>query len=619
MSFIAKHFKLIIFLTTSLIITTAILIFIFLKPFSPFPIISDARYVDVCDKNTPNCHVTNLPYQDTALSTDDRVTDLLNRMTIAEKIGQMALIEKNSLHDLNDIAKYGLGALMSGGGGKPDDNTGEGWYKMVNNFNTYSQKTRLSIPLLYGIDANHGHSNLPEATIFPHSIGLGASRDPKLVEEVAKATAEEVAATGIYWIFSPNLDVAEDTRWGRTYETFGSDPALVGILGQAYIKGLQSYNQDGITMTAAAKHYFGNGSSAWGTSINKNFFIDQGDSNISEDELRNIHLAPFKKAVDAKVKSIMVGLNKWNGEKISANKYLITGILKEELNFQGFVFSDWYGVYEKEGNKYKALVKSINSGIDMIMLPYDYESFSTYMLQALTNGDISQTRVDDAVRRILKVKFETGLFDKVEAGSPDFQIIGSKPHRELARKAVIKSLVLLKNNNSVPISKNTPKILVAGSAADNIGIQSGGWTVEWQGIDGNWIPGTTILQGIKDAVSPSTKVEYDINGNFINQQGMADIGIAIVGEKPYAEGWGDKENPKLSEEDVKAIDNLRSLSKKLIVIIVSGRDLNIKEYTNNWDAIIAAWLPGNEGQGVADVLFGDFPFTGALPINWELE
>lgn len=617
MNFRFRPTKLIIFLTTLLLLAAAGLGYIFFKPFSS-PIFPSIAYVTVCDEKDIECRETNLPYQNSALPVDARVDDLINRMTTAEKIGQMALIEKNSINNLNNVAKYGLGALMSGSGGKPDDNTPEGWLQMVENFQSYSQKTRLGIPILYGVDANHGHSNIPGATIFPHFIGLGASGDHDLVRDVAKATAEEVAATGIYWIFSPDLDVAKDTRWGRTYETFGSDQKMVGILGQAYIDGLQSFNQNGLTIAATAKHYIGNGSSELGSSINKDFLIDQGNSNISENELRQIHLEPFRQAIKTGVKSVMVGLNKWNGQKISENKYLLTDVLKEELGFQGFVVSDWYGVYEEEEDKYNALVKSINAGIDMIMLPFDYKFFSNSMRRALANGDISQARLDDAVRRILKVKFEIGLFDKVATDSSNLKSIGSEEHRELARMAVRKSLVLLKNNNAVPISKNAPQILVAGSAANNLGKQSGGWTVEWQGIDGNWIPGTTILKGIQGMVSSYTKVEYDLKGNFSDQKSKADVGIAVVGESPYAEGWGDNVNPKLSQEDIETIYNLKKISKKIIVIIISGRPLDIKEYKNDWDVIIAAWLPGSEGQGVADVLFGDFPFTGILPVGWNL-
>lgn len=606
-----NNLKLIILLAISVVAA----VYIFFNPFYSAP--KNEKYVSFCEDD--QCHNTNLPYQNPALSIDVRVDDLISRMTVAEKIGQMALIEKKSITDFDDIARYGLGALVSGGGGKPVENTPAGWLEMINNFQKYSQKTRLGIPLLYGADANHGNSNIPGATIFPHSIGLGASNDSDLVRNVARATAEEVMASGINWIYSPNLDVVQDTRWGRTYETFGSDTETVSVLGEAYINGLQSFSQSGLKLATAAKHYVGNGSAEWGSSINKDFFMDQGNTNISEENLRKNQLAPFKRAVDAKVNSIMVGLNKWNGSKISTNKYLLTDVLKKEFGFQGFLFSDWYGVYEKEWDKYRALVNSINAGLDMVMLPFDYKYFSDSMHRALANGDISQSRVDDAVRRILKVKFEIGLFDNTSTDSPDLKSIGSKQNRELAREAVRKSLVLLKNKKTVPLSKNISKILVSGSAADNIGKQSGGWTVEWQGIDGNWIPGTTILKGIQNTVSPRTKVEYDLKGNFADQKGMADVGIAVVGESPYAEGWGDNENPKLTEEDVQAIYNLKKISKKIVVIIVSGRPLDITQYTDDFDAIVAAWLPGTEGQGVADVLFGDYTFTGKLPIEWKME
>lgn len=605
------------FFSSKLFITFAAF-FLLMVPVLAYVFRSDVKYVEVCDENNSECYKANIPYRNPELSIEERLDDLMGRMTTAEKIGQMALIEKNSVSDPNDIAKYGLGALVSGGGGKPEDNSPAGWLSMVSEFQSYSQKTRLGIPLFYGIDANHGHSNVIGATIFPHSIGLAASRDPDLVREVAKATAEEVANTGINWIYSPDMDVALDMRWGRVYETFGSDPEVVGVLGAAYIEGAQSFDPGGRKIAASAKHYVGNGSTKWGSAMSKEYFIDQGDSVISEEEMRRIHIAPFQKAVDAGVKSVMVGLNRWNGEKVSADKHLITDILKGEMGFQGFVVSDWYGVYDKESDRYDATVRAINAGVDMAMLPYDYKYFSESMHRALANGDISQSRIDDAVSRILKAKFETGLFDKDAKDVYDLEVVGCEPHRELARRAVRQSLVLLKNDGAVPISKNTLKIFVSGSVADNIGKQSGGWTVEWQGIDGNWIPGTTILQGIKNGVSAVSKVEYDLNGDFDSLEGLADVGIAVVGEKPYAEGWGDNANPSLSAEDLKSIENLKGRSKKIVVIIISGRPLDIKKYAKDWDTIIAAWLPGSEGQGVADVLFGDFAFTGTLPVDWSI-
>ena len=599
-----------------LLIIVFVLLYFFPAVFSFFPTTSQLKYVVFCEKR--ECQPTNLPYQNSQLSTAARVDDLLARMTLTEKIGQMALVEKNSIQDLNDIAKYGLGALMSGSGAKPIINSPQAWLEMINNFQTYSQKTRLSIPLFYGADANHGNSNVANVTIFPHSIGLGASQNDKLVKEIAQATAEEILATGINWVYSPNLDITSDIRWGRSYETFGSDSKVVSVLGRAYIEGLQVVEQNDITLAAAAKHYIANGSTVWGSSSNKNFFIDQGNANLSEEDLRKTQLEPFRVAVAADVKSIMVGLNKLNGEKIVFNRYLITDVLKEELNFKGFVFSDWYGVFENEGNKYKALVKAVNAGVDMVMLPYDYKIFSISLHKAVEKGDISEARINDAVGRILKVKFELGLFDQNIVRAGDFTNIRSGSHLALARRAVRESLVLLKNENVIPIPKNASKIFVAGSSANNLGRQLGAWTIEWQGIDGNWVAGTTILKGLEDAVSSNTSLEYDLKGNFIKQAELADFGIAVVGEAPYAEGWGDRENPTLSAEDIATINNLKKVSKKVIVIIVSGRPLDIKPYIDDWDAVVAAWLPGSEGQGVADVLFGDYKFKGILPLKWDL-
>lgn len=554
----------------------------------------------------------NWPYLNNSLPIDERVDDLLGRMTTEEKIGQMALVEKNSIVDPLDVASYGLGGVMSGFGGKPELNTPQGWLDMVNTFESSARHSRLGIPVLYGVDANHGHSNVPGATIFPHFIGLGATHDADLVRRVAQATGEEMRATNIYWSFSPNLDVVSDTRWGRTYESFGSDPNTVAELGKAYVKGL------GVLSTA--KHYLGNGEMEWGSSNNINFSIDQGVTKVDEETLRNTHLPPFKVAIEGGAKSVMAGLNTWQGQKMSANHYLLTEVLKEELNFQGFVVSDWYGVYEISFSKYKSLVTSVNAGIDMVMLPFDYKSFVYYMNEALRSGDISEERLNDAVRRILHEKFALGLFDRNANDRPDLSVLGSQYNRDIAREAVQKSLVLLKNeNDTLPLSKTTRRIVVAGSAADNLGKQSGGWTVEWQGIDGNWIPGTTILSGIKSTISNDTNVEFSQTGDFSTTNNKADIGIVVVGENPYAEGWGDSTHPSLSEADLTTIKKTKAVSEKLVVVIISGRPLDVRKFHKEWDALVAAWLPGSEGQGVADVLFGDYPFKGTLPIVWELD
>ncbi len=566
------------------------------------------------------CKQKDLPYLDPNLSIPERVNDLMDRMNDWEKIGQMILIEKNSIHDLDDISRYNLGALLSGGGAGPKQDTPLAWLQMINSFQSVAKNTCLGIPLLYGIDAIHGHGNVLGATIFPHFIGLGATRDPDLVRRVAEATAEEMAATGIYWSFSPNLDVVKDIRWGKTYETFGSNTANVAQLGLAYLKGTQDGSNGYFNVVATAKHFIGGGDMEYGTSRNKNFKIEEGNITVNEETLRQVHLIPFQKSVAGGTRVVMVGTASWNGVINSANRYLLTEILKNELGFSGFVVSDWYGVYVISPSRYKSLVTAVNAGIDMVMSPFEYKDFMSNMQKALSNGEITKERIDDAVKRILTVKFEAGLFDRPQAEPKGLSVVGGNEHRELAREAVRKSQVLLKNKNSaLPLSKSLKKIIVAGSAADNLGRQAGGWTTEWQGIDGNYgISGTTLLTAIKNSVSENTEVEYNRKGDFSKGNDIADAGIVIVGEKPYAEGWGDSANPSLSPEDLATIQKTKAKSKKLIVIIISGRPLDISAYAKDWDGIVASWLPGSESQGVTDVLFGDYAFTGVLPVAWDL-
>jgi len=572
------------------------------------------------DNLSERCTQENAPYLNKNLSVQKRVDDLMGRMTEWEKIGQMALIEKNSIHNLNEITKYNLGALLSGGGAGPKQETPLAWLQMVNSFQDAAKSTCLKIPLLYGIDAVHGHANVLGATVFPHSIGLGASHDTDLVKRVASATAEEMVATGIYWSFSPNLDVAQDIRWGKTYETFGSDSANVAKLGVAYLEGIQNSSNNYLNVLATAKHFVGGGAMEYGTARNKDFKIEEGNISLDEKSLRQTHLAPFQKAVNSGVQAVMVGTATWNGEMNTGNYYLLTDVLKKELNFSGFIVSDWYGVYQVSSTRYESLVNSINAGVDMVMTPFEYKDFMSNMQKALANGDISKERLDDAVRRILTAKFKTGLFDRPQADPEELSIIGSKDHRALAREAVRKSQVVLKNENSaLPLSKSQNKIIVAGSSANNLGRQAGGWTTEWQGIDGNYgIVGTTVFGAIKKTVSKNTDVEYNLNGDFSGDNNLADVGIAVVGEKPYAEGWGDNANPSISAEDLETIQKVKAKSKKLIVVIVSGRPLDIKRYINEWDGVVAAWLPGSEGEGITDVLFGDYSFSGRLPVDWAI-
>jgi beta-glucosidase len=577
--------------------------------------------------------VTDSPalYQDATQPVEKRVADLLSRMTLAEKIGQMTQVEKNSIVP-EDITTYSISSILSGGGGSPANNTAEGWAEMTNGFQAQALKTRLGIPLIYGVDAVHGHGNLRGATIFPHNIGLGATRDPKLVERVGRATAEEMAATGIRWNFAPTVAVPQDIRWGRTYEGYSENPEVVSQLGAAYIRGLQSVNlqtdlSDPLTVLATPKHFIGDGGTAWGTSttniLNHPYMLDQGDMQVDEAALRALFLPPYQAAIEAGARSIMVSFSSWNGTKLHAHQYLLTDVLKGELGFKGFLVSDWGAIDQIPGDYYSDVVRSINAGLDMIMVPSDYKTFIATLMEAVNHGDVPLERIDDAVRRILKVKFELGLFEHPYSDPALLSLVGAETHRALAREAVRKSLVLLKNTNqALPIAKDTPLIFVGGFAANDIGLQAGGWTIGWQGAQGNITPGTTVLDGIQQAVSAATRVEFNRFGQFdkfTDAQGnplIAEVGIAVVGEEPYAEGVGDRADLTLAESDVGLIDRMRAQSKTLIVIVISGRPLILTEQLPKMDALVAAWLPGSEGAGVADVLFGDYPFTGKLPYSW---
>jgi beta-glucosidase len=575
----------------------------------------------------PEAVPTQTPVPPTQIPTPDHlaeVEELLSQMSIDEKIGQMAQISNLKITP-EDIGQYYIGSII-GGGDRPADSTNLGaWYGEVKRFQDAALSTRLGIPMFFAIDAIHGNANLHGATVFPHEIGLGATRDAELVQQIGQATAEEILAAGYTMNLSPILAVPQDIRWGRTDESYSENTELVSELGSAYIKGLQSLPpsleaEPGrmIYVLATSKHFLGDGGTTAGTSTwtnnGKLDLLDQGDCQYNETDTRNLFLPPYEAAVDEGVGSVMASYSSWNGVKMHAQKPWLTDVLKDELGFDGFIISDMWAVDQVDPNYYKALVTSINAGIDMVMVPFDYVGFTTAMKRAVMKGDISMERLDDAVRRILLVKYESGLFDH-PYGDPSLTLaVGSPEHRELARKAVSESLVLIKNKNgALPIDKTVPKIYIAGVAADDLGIQMGGWTINWQGGRGDIQPGTTILDGIKQVVSASTTVEYNPTGQFI---GKAEIGIAVVGELPYAEGFGDTANLKLSARDAQLIRTMRSHSEKLIVILISGRPMVITPQFDKPDAWVAAWLPGTEGEGVADVLFGDKPFTGKSPYTW---
>jgi beta-glucosidase len=560
---------------------------------------------------------------------DVRVEDLLSRMTLEEKIGQMTQVENNSISPYylfppSEVAKYFIGSVLSGGNSSGWSSLAD-WAGLAKSYEVEAVKTRLGIPLIFGVDSVHGFGHVNGATIFPQNIGLGATRDPELVRQIGQVTAEEMRAAGIPWNFAPCVAVPQDIRWGRTYEGFSEDTALVTELSSAYIQGFQTVpkgygSSDDQTLYALAtpKHYIGDGGTAWG-SIHQymyhQYMLDQGDTQVDEATLRRLFLPPYQAAVNSGAMSVMVSYSSWNGVKMHAQRYLLTDVLKGELGFQGFVVSDWGGINKVDPDYYTAVVTAINAGIDMNMVPYYYQMFFDTMKQAVMNGDITQERIDDAVRRILRAKFMLGLFEN-PYGDPSLAVtVGSDEHRALARQAVRKSLVLLKNdNNALPIDKNVSTILVAG--INSTGVQAGGWTLDWQGEQRNTLAGTTILEGIQELVGPNTQVIYNSSGQFASFSGKAPVGIAIVGEMPYAEGLGDRADLTLYKVDLLVINALRPKVDKLIVVILSGRPLVITDQYQTADAWVAAWLPGSEGAGVADVLFGDYLFVGKLPYTW---
>ncbi|SEF85402.1 beta-glucosidase [Nonomuraea solani] len=559
---------------------------------------------------SPATATAAFPYQDPTLPVPDRVADLMSRMSLDEKLGQMTQAERGSV-SASDITTYRLGSVLSGGGSAPSPNTAAGWADMYDRFQNAALATPLGIPMIYGVDAVHGHNNVHGATIFPHNIGLGASRDPALVERIGRAVAEEVSGTGIDWNFAPCLCVARNDRWGRTYESFGETPEVPSSMA-TIVTGLQGAALNGpASVLATAKHYVGDGGTTGGT--------DQGDTQLSEAELRAVHLPPFRAAVERGVGSVMVSFSSWNGAKLHGHQYLITTVLKGELAFGGFVVSDWNGIDQIDGAAGMSasdVRSAVNAGIDMIMVPTAWRQFIDLLRAEVQAGRVSTARVDDAVRRVLTKKFELGLFEKPLTDRAYTATVGSAAHRALAREAVAKSQVVLKNSaNLLPLARTGGKIFVAGKSADDIGNQSGGWTISWQGSPGNITPGTTILQGIRNTVGSGATVTYSRDGGGID--GSYRVAIAVVGETPYAEGEGDRPGSLgLDTTDLNTIATLRASGVPVVVVLVSGRPLDIAAQVPNWNALVAAWLPGTEGQGVADVLFGVVQPGGKLPMTW---
>lgn len=553
-----------------------------------------------------------------------RVADLVGRMSLQEKAGQMTQAERGAIGEGGDIATYDLGSLLSGGGSTSTPNTPAAWAKMIDGFQLRAQATRFQIPLIYGVDAVHGHNNLVGATIMPHNIGIGATRDPRLAEKAGAVTASEVRATGVPWDFAPCLCVTRDERWGRSYESFGEDPALVESM-ETVIQGLQGAAngkdlKDDDKVLATAKHFVGDGGTEYGSSTTGTYTIDQGVTKVTRQQLEAVHLAPYETAVDRGIGTVMPSYSSLDilgdGQgpvKMHARADMINGALKGRMGFDGFVISDWNAIDQLPGDYGSHVRTAVDAGVDMMMVPYTYKDFGATLVDEVKAGRVSEKRIDDAVSRILTQKFRLGLFEKPYADTSGAAKIGSAAHRAVARQAAAESQVLLKNAGGVLPLKKSQKVYVAGSNADDIGNQSGGWTVTWQGSSGNITPGTTILQGMRNAggdVTYSKDASAPLSGY--------DVGVVVVGETPYAEGVGDVGNGndlELSAADKAAVDKVCA-AMKCAVLIVSGRPQLIGDRLGAIDGLVASWLPGTEGDGVADVLYGRRPFTGQLPVTW---
>ncbi|MGM0567439.1 MAG: glycoside hydrolase family 3 protein, partial [Bacteroidota bacterium] len=551
-------------------------------------------------------------YLDPDAPVEERVDDLLSRMTLEEKVGQMVQAERGNISgELQHIDEYHIGSVLSGGGSVPSPNTPASWVEMYNNMQSRAMSTRLGIPLIYGIDAVHGHNNLKDAVIFPHNIGLGCTRNPELVRQCAEITATEVRATGIDWTFSPCITVPQNELWGRTYEGFGELTSLVDTLGRASVLGYQSDSLGSEeSILACIKHFVGDGGTENG--------IDQGNTVISEEELHDIHLEPYISSIEAGAGSVMASFSSWNGEKCHGHEYLLTDVLKEELQFEGFLLSDWLGIDQLNGDFKAAVTTAVNAGIDMAMQPDNYIQFVDVLKQSVNDGSVSMQRIDDAVSRILRIKFRMGLFENPYAENNMADTVGCDAHREIARQAVRESLVLLKNDNILPFQKEADDILVAGSKANDVGIQCGGWSIWWQGGTGNITEGTTIYEAVRQ-MNGSENTMFTTNSSNIPD---ADFAIVAVGESPYAEGAGDLYHAgasgfALSQDDKNLVQAVEESGIPFVIVLISGRPLDIRDELELSDAFVAAWLPGTEGgSGIADVLFGDYEPTGKLSHTW---
>ncbi|MBY6211942.1 exo 1,3/1,4-beta-D-glucan glucohydrolase [Microbulbifer agarilyticus] len=566
---------------------------------------------------------------------ESHIADLLARMTLEEKVGQMMQAEIKTITP-EEVKQYHIGSILNGGGTFPNNDkfaTPDDWRQLADDYFAASMDTSdggVAIPIIWGSDAVHGHNNVIGATLFPHNIGLGAARDPELIRRIGEATAREVAVTGVDWTFAPTIAVVRDDRWGRTFESYSEDPEIVAAYAREMIKGIQGEKSseaflDGHHLVSAAKHFVGDGGTTRG--------IDRGDTAVSEKELAEIHAAGYITALESGVQSVMASFNSWNGKRLHGHKYLLTDVLKERLGFDGFVVGDWNGHRFVDGCTVDSCAKAVNAGLDMFMITAEWKALLKNTIAQVQSGEIPMSRIDDAVSRILRVKIRAGLFERDRPLAGKSGILGSDEHRAIAREAVRKSLVLLKNNDQLLPIDSRKNILVAGDGADNISKQSGGWTISWQGT-GNTaedFPGaTSIYTGIKQAVDAAGgEVVLSENGELkeavFSNGAKPDVAIVVYGEEPYAEWHGDIASIEYqlgSKADQELLQKLKAQNIPVVSVFLSGRPLWVNKELNLSDAFVAAWLPGSEGAGVADVLLTDadgnkrHDFTGQLSFTW---
>jgi len=563
---------------------------------------------------------------------EKKVSDLLATMTLEQKVAQMIQPEIRDI-TVDDMRKYGFGSYLNGGGSFPTADKKAppaDWINLAQAMYMASVDDSLdgsSIPTMWGTDAVHGHNNVIGATLFPHNIGLGAMNNPTLVEEIAAITAKEVMVTGIDWVFAPTVAVVRDDRWGRTYEGYSEDPEIVKSYSSAIVKGLQGRAGNDLLdderVISTVKHFLGDGGTEKGD--------DQGDNRSSEEDLFNIHAQGYVGGLTAGAQSVMASFNSWHGKKNHGSKYLLNDVLKERMGFDGFVVGDWNGHGQVAGCTNESCVQAVNAGLDIFMVPTKaWKPLYFNLIKQVKNGEIRQARIDDAVSRILRVKFRAGLFTKPSPAnrilSGKVELIGAPEHRLVARQAVQESLVLLKNNDQIlPLSPNQ-HILVAGDGADNIGKQSGGWTISWQGTgnkNSDFPGGTSIYQGIEKAVlSAGGTVSLSTDGSYSKKP---DVAVVVFGEEPYAEGHGDIDNLEYqrgNKKDLALLKKLKADGIKVVSLFISGRPLWVNAELNASDAFVAVWLPGSEGNGVADVILRkkngkiNHDFKGKLSFTW---